>query len=143
MRNNWILFPLLVQMLLALEAYLALGLRKSRAVKDGSVDRQRAKLDENAWPDPVRRVNNNLHNQFESPILFYVLVVVLWQMQAATPWAQAFAWLYVLSRILHTFVHTGRNTVRFRFALFLFSLLMIVALGVLVARHALLEPMGI
>jgi hypothetical protein len=136
MRNHWILFPLLVQMVLALEAYVALGVRRFRAGKSGDIDLKKSKLDASVWPDAVRSVNNNLQNQFESPVLFYTLVVVLWQMQAASAWAQAFAWLYVLSRILHTYVHTGRNQVRWRFLLFMFSLVMIASLGVLVGWNA-------
>lgn len=30
-------------------------------------------LSNDQWPDDVRKVSNNMHNQFESPILFYVL----------------------------------------------------------------------
>ena len=30
-------------------------------------------LSNEAWPDDLKKVANNMHNQFETPVLFYVL----------------------------------------------------------------------
>ncbi len=35
-------------------------------------------LDNDAWPDEVRKVSNNIRKQFQVPVLFYVLVLALY-----------------------------------------------------------------
>jgi hypothetical protein len=136
MRNNWILFPVLVQIILTVEAYLALAWMRYRAMKARAVNARRAAVDSEVWPDRIRLVNNNIRNQFEAPVLFYVLAIVLWQMNAAGVWAQALAWLFVLSRIVHAYVHTGKNNVPTRFFAFLFGLIVVAGMVVLVLIEA-------
>ncbi len=136
MRNNWILLPIVLQIVLALEAYIALAWTKGKAVRTQDVDLKRAALDDSAWPDNVRRINNNIRNQFEVPVLFYVLALMLWQMNAAGALAQTLAWLFVISRVIHSFVHTGSNRVPMRRNVFIFGLLVLVAMAVLVLIEA-------
>ncbi len=136
MRNNWILLPIVLQIVLALEAYIALAWTKGKAVKHKAVDLHRAALDESAWPDAVRKINNNIRNQFEVPVLFYVLALILWQMNAAGALAQTLAWLFVISRVAHAFIHTGSNRVPMRRNVFTFGLLVLIAMGVLVLIEA-------
>lgn len=132
MDNNWILLPLVLQIVLATETYLALALTRARALKAHAVDARASKLDDTVWPDRIRAINNNVKNQFEVPVMFYALVIILWQLGAAGPLAQTLAWLFVLSRIVHTLIHTGKNNVNLRFAAFAFGLLMVLGLAVLV-----------
>ena len=142
MRNNWILLPIVLQIVLALEAYIALAWSKGKAVKSSSVDLKRAALDDAAWPDNVRKINNNIRNQFEVPVLFYVLALMLWQMNAAGALAQTLAWLFAISRVLHSFVHTGSNRVPLRRNVFIFGILVLVAMAVLVLIEAFMPGLG-
>jgi hypothetical protein len=140
MNNNAILLPVVLQIVLAVETYLSLGWTRARAMKARAVDAHAAKLDDTVWPDRVRAINNNVKNQFEVPVMFYVLAVILWQMGAAGPLAQTFAWLFVASRVVHTMIHTGRNNVTWRFAAFSFGLVMVLAMAVLVLLAAFRSP---
>ncbi len=132
MNNNGILLPIVLQIVLAVETYLALGWARSKALKAHEVDAKAVRLDDSAWPDRVRAINNNVKNQFEVPVMFYVLAIILWQMGAAGALAQTMAWLFVASRVVHTLIHTGRNKVMWRFSAFMFGLLMVLGLAVLV-----------
>ncbi len=132
MNNNGILLPIVLQIVLATETYLALGWTRSRAMKARAVDTRAARLDDSAWPDRIRAINNNVKNQFEVPVMFYVVAIILWQLGAAGPLAQTFAWLFVASRVVHTLIHTGRNNATWRFAAFAFGLAMVLGLAVLV-----------
>src|SRR5262245_62516596 len=107
MKQDLIFVPVLLQVLITLYAYVRLGSEKSKALSAGLVDQDRRALHEDAWPDSVIKINNNIRNQFELPVLFYVLVTVIWALNAAGTIAQAAAWLFALSRVAHLVVHTG------------------------------------
>jgi hypothetical protein len=126
--NTYIFLPLLLQVLLTVAVYLALSVAKSRAVEQGLVDPQRRALHEDAWPESVQKINNNIRNQFEVPVLFYVLVITLYLLDAAGVLAQALAWLFVGSRMLHAYIHTGENYVPARRAVFMFGCVVVLAM---------------
>ena len=134
MADTAILWPLLIQILLTLAAYIALAMEKKRAVKNGEVDESRRGLYDDAWPERVLKINNNIRNQFELPVLFYVLVLLSWQLHATGTFALVVAWLFALSRILHAYIHTGSNYVPLRRNVFLFGCLMVLLLSINVSR---------
>lgn len=63
---------------------------------------------------PVSAAADNLMNLFELPVLFYVLIVLLHQRGAGEAWAVA-AWLYVILRAVHSYIHCTYNKVMHRF----------------------------
>lgn len=128
MNSSHILWPVLAQIFLTLVLYIVLGLRKARALKAGAVNRRLAALDNRAWPEDVIKVSNNIANQFETPILFYVLCLVIYALNAAGTVVVALAWLFVLSRYAHAYVHIGSNYVPMRLRLFLFSCVVLLAM---------------
>jgi hypothetical protein len=128
MRDELILLPLLLNMLIAVVLYLALAIAKVRALNHGEVDLQRRALHADAWPEGVQQINNCLRNQFELPMLFYVLGILLWQLGEAGVAAQSLAWLFVLSRIGHARVHTGSNHVPTRRRFFMSGCVIVLAM---------------
>lgn len=126
--DTYIFLPLLLQVFLTVAVYLALSAAKSRALKQGLVDPERRALHEDAWPESVQKINNNIRNQFEVPVLFYVLVITLYLLDAAGLLAQALAWLFVGSRMLHAYIHTGSNVVPTRRAAFMFGCVVVMAM---------------
>jgi len=101
MNRDPIFAPVLVQVLLTLVVYVQLIRAKIRAMKAGRVDMARRALHDDAWPESVMKINNNIRNQFEVPVLFYVLALTLWALHAVHWAALAAAWLFVASRIVH------------------------------------------
>ncbi len=119
MSSNHIFWPVLAQVLLTLVMFIFLGARKAKAIKAGKVNREQAALDNRVWPEYVVKVSNNIANQFEVPILFYILCVVLYSINAAGTVAIVLAWLFVASRYAHAWVHVGSNYVPVRMRLFM------------------------
>ena len=111
MTRDWIFVPVIVQVLMTLLVYVRLIKVKVREMRAGKVDMARRGLHEDAWPESVLQINNNIRNQFELPVLFYVMCVVLWQLDAVTPLALAIATAFVLSRIVHALIHLRSNYV--------------------------------
>jgi hypothetical protein len=97
------------------------------------IDRQQAALDNKAWPEDVVKVSNNIANQFETPVLFYVLCLVIYSLDAAGVVGTVLAWLFVLSRCAHAYVHVGSNVVPMRLRFFLFGCAVLLAMLILVA----------
>ncbi len=123
--------PVLAQVGLTIVVYIALAVAKARAIKAGPVDRARAALHDDAWPESVLRINNNIRNQFEVPVLFYVVCFVLVAVNATGALVQVLAWLFVASRAAHAWIHTRSNYVPARRRFFMAGVVILVILWVL------------
>ena len=128
MENNLIFVPVALQVALTLWLYIALAVAKSKAVKHGEVDEERRALHDDAWPDSVLKINNNIRNQFEVPVLFYVLIGALWSIGAINPYIHIAAWVFVISRVVHAVVHTGSNYVPLRRRVFMLGSFVLIGL---------------
>ncbi len=128
MSSNHIFWPVLAQVLLTLVMFIILGARKAKAIKAGKVNREQAALDNRVWPEYVVKVSNNIANQFEVPMLFYILCVVLFSINAAGTVAIVLAWLFVASRYAHAWVHVGSNYVPVRMPLFMVGCLVLLSM---------------
>lgn len=128
MNSYQIIWPVLAQVFLTLALFIILGVRKIKALKSGGVDRGKAALNNREWPVDVIKVSNNIANQFEAPILFYVLCLVLYSMNVVSVAAVVLAWLFTLSRCAHAYVHIHSNHVPMRFRLFMVGCLILIAI---------------
>ena len=140
MQASLILWPVLAQVFLTLLMFLLLAARKAKAVKAGLVDRQKVALNNKAWPDNVVQVSNNITNQFEVPVLFYVLALLLFSIDAVGVIALALSWVFVISRYIHGYIHTHSNYVPMRLRAYLIGSLAVMALFV-IAVIALLQAL--
>lgn len=134
MSNSSVFWPVLAQVFLTLVMFILMGVRKARAVKAGQVDRQATALDNRQWPEDVVKVSNNIANQFEVPVLFYVLCLVLYSLNAVGVVALVLAWLFALSRYAHAVAHVGANYVPVRMRLFLVGLVAVLGLFIMTVR---------
>jgi hypothetical protein len=133
MENNYIFAPVIVQVALTFWLYIYLAIAKSRALKSGEVDEARRALHDDAWPDSVLQINNCIRNQFEVPILFYILIVILWSIGSINIFVHVSAWAFVFSRIVHAIIHTGSNFVPLRRKLFMAGCFILIGLMVFAA----------
>ena len=118
MQRNLIFWPVLVLVLMTLLIYVRLIKVKVREIRAGRVDMARRALHEDAWPESVLQVNNSIRNQFELPVLFYVLCAVFWAVDGVNVLVLAAAWLFALSRIAHAWIHLTSNWIPPRRRLF-------------------------
>ena len=64
-------------------------------------------------------MRNNLANQFELPVLFYPLTIALYVTDGVTTFTVTLAWLFVISRYIHAWIHITSNRIRFRRPMFI------------------------
>jgi hypothetical protein len=142
MNRDLVLLPLLLQAFTTLIAYLQLRLRRDKASAAGLVNEQRRALHDDAWPEHVLQINNNIRNQFELPTLFYVLSLVLWCIDFVGPFVLGVATLFSLSRMVHLYIHTGSNYVPHRRRAFTFGLGMVTIMFFVAATGVLSKVLG-
>lgn len=123
-----IFWPVLAQIALTLAMYIVLARRKAGAVKSRAVNMREAALDNRAWPESVVKVSNNLANQFESPVLFYALCLMLHAIDGVSLPALLLAWLYVALRVVHAGIHIGSNQLSRRMPVFVLGTGVLLAL---------------
>lgn len=128
MNSNLIFLPVLTQIALTIVAFMLLGVRKAKAIKKDHVDMTKTALDNDAWPDYVLQVSNNMRNQFQVPVLFYVLCFVFYSINAVTTTVLYLAWAFVISRIIHAYIHMSSNYVPARFRVFAIGFVIIVVM---------------
>ncbi|WP_250658234.1 MAPEG family protein [Alkalimarinus coralli] len=120
-----ILYPVLAHVLLVVLLYIPLVIRKAQAVKSKAVDLKVTALNNQAWTEDVIKVSNNIANQFETPILFYVLCIIAVLTSTVDMLGVVLAWSYVALRYIHSYIHTHSNYVPYRMRVFALSLLIL------------------
>lgn len=113
-----LVLAMLAQIAWTFAVMLRAGRVRFAAIKAGRVGKAAA-LDPRAWPDDVLKHGNNMNNQFETPTLFYALVLLALVLGFADGVLAVLAWVFVASRVVHTIIHTGSNVVSRRFRAFL------------------------
>ncbi len=73
---------------------------------------------------------DNFKNLFEVPVLFYALAGIALGLSHVPGWLVAGAWLFVVLRVAHTFIHCTYNKVMHRFPVFMLGFAVVVALWV-------------
>jgi hypothetical protein len=130
-----VIYPVLAQVLLTLVLMLWTGQVRIRALRERTVRMREIALAGEAWPDSVKKVSNNMHNQFETPLLFYVLCGVATYVGATGIVMILLAWAYVASRLAHTAIHVTSNYVPHRFFAFTAGLAILVLMWLVVAAR--------
>jgi hypothetical protein len=131
-----LVYPVMAQVLLALVVMVLVGQRRVKAIRRRRVRFRDVALDREAWPDDVRVVGHNLENQFETPVLFYVLCGAATYVGATGVAMTALAWIYVILRVIHAAVHISVNDVR-RAVAFALSLIVLILMWIGVALRLL------
>ena len=79
---------------------------------------------------PVEMPANNLANLFEMPVLYFALVPLLILTAQASFIQVTLAWLFVLARVIHSFIHIGPKKVQWRFFAYLVSTALLMAMWI-------------
>ncbi|QUI61138.1 hypothetical protein GSF04_00950 [Pseudoalteromonas sp. A22] len=115
-----LLAALFLQTLLTLVIMVIMGKRRFKAAREKQIqfDQFKTMALDNA-PEEVILASRNFTNQFEIPVLFFVVSLAALAMKLVTLWFSIFALLFVINRIAHAYVHIGSNHIRTRFRLYL------------------------
>jgi hypothetical protein len=126
-----ILWPMLAQIGWVFMLYAWLTVARLRAVSRGEVEFACFVLGREE-PIEIARITRNLANQFELPVIFYALVVLLVALGRVTTIDLIAAWVFFAGRVVHTLVQTLTDNVLLRGQVFMINFLALVVL----AAHA-------
>jgi len=103
-----------------------------KSVKSKSVDPRAYKLmDANHYPELVIKTTRNFNNQFEVPLLFYIGCLAYLVLDITSTLALYLAWVFVILRVVHSFIHITYNHLLHRIAVFWLSFFVVFTLWVI------------
>ena len=130
-----VLLPLFVEVILTFVLLLWLGVLRRNDISGGATRLSQIGLREPNWPAPTLQVAYSFSNQFELPVLFYVLTILEIITRHADLVFLVLAWVFVLTRLMHAFVYTSSNIVPQRGAWYAFgAVALMVAWGIFMVR---------
>jgi hypothetical protein len=109
-----VLLPLFVEVVLTFALLIQTAILRRGGVASGVVDPARIALGEPNWPPRTMQFGNAFNNQFQLPMLFYVLTILVIVTRHADLLFVILAWLFVVFRIWHAAIHTTTNVVMLR-----------------------------
>jgi hypothetical protein len=109
-----ILAPLFVQVLLTFVIGFWMAGLRTGALARREINPRDIDLRQPNWPPRATQVGNSYQNQFELPVLFYVLTILGIITKHADFLFVVLAWMFVLSRVIHALIHVTGNDLRAR-----------------------------
>ena len=109
-----VLLPLFVEVILTFVLMLQMGALRRADYSSGAVKADDIALREPRWPQRTTQAANAFSNQFELPVLFYVLTILAWDTRHAGIVFVVLAWVFVICRVLQAYIHVTSNVVRYR-----------------------------
>lgn len=115
------IWPVIAHVALVFSLYILLSTRRMRAVREGRARPEQFR-ENREEPAESLVVKNAIANQFELPVLFYAVSILLHLVDADNPATVAGGWLFVALRCAHAYVHVTSNRLRYRRPLFIAGL---------------------
>jgi hypothetical protein len=114
MSIQFVLLPLFVEVLLTFAVMFGMMYLRTSTLQRGETRFADVALREPNWPVRATQYANAFANEFELPLLFYVLTVLEIIMRHAGLLFVLLAWIFVVTRVLRAGVHVTSNNVRVR-----------------------------
>ena len=109
-----VLLPVFVLVGLAFALLLWMASARSRAVIGRQVALKDIALRQPNWPERIAQIGNCFSNQFELPVLFYILIALALPLRKADLVIVLLSWVFVITRFAHAGIFVTSNNVRQR-----------------------------
>jgi len=111
MSVQMVLLPVLVQIGLTFALLVWTASSRSRAIRNREVKFADIALREPNWPTRTSQLGNCFSNQFEIPLMFYVLIALALPLRHADLFIVLMSWVFVVTRFLHAGIFVTSNNV--------------------------------
>jgi hypothetical protein len=136
------LMPVFAQVALTFVLLFWMQILRLKAIRKGQVPAHTVALREPNWPARVTQIGNAYHNQLETPLLFYVLILLAIITETADSILFVLSWLFVGSRFLHAYIHLTSNRIPARAAVFLVGAIGLALMWIIVAARLTIASTG-
>lgn len=127
-----LLYPLFAQVLLSFIVLYTMGRQRVEELKRNKINPQAVDRRQHSLEifKSSAAASDNFQNQFETPVLFYLAILVSMSLMIQDGIIVLLAWGYVSLRYVHCFIHLSYNRVMHRFIVFILSTVMLFSLWV-------------
>ena len=125
------LLPLFAEVLLTFVLMFGMMYNRTSSLQRGVTQFTDIALREPNWPKRAQQFAYSFSNQFELPLLFYVLTVLAIITRHADLVFVVLAWIFVVFRILQAWIHVTTNNVKYRGAYYGSGALVLVVMWVM------------
>jgi hypothetical protein len=133
-----ILLPLLAQVVLTFALLWLTGSSRVASVRRGETKVRDIALGQLNWPEHITKIGNSYNNQFQLPVLFYVVVILAYVLRTADLLLVVLSWLFLATRLGHAYIHVTSNHVGWRFNAFAAGFAVLVVMWIIVAMRILI-----
>lgn len=138
--TQWaILYPVFVQAALTFGLLFTTGISRVRAIERRDVRVKDIALGQDNWPERITKIGNSYNNQLQTPVLFYIVIVLALMTSKVSGLFIIMAWGFVALRLAHAYVHVTSNDVPKRFMIFLAGLVVLVLMWLIFVLRLLTE----
>lgn len=137
MSVQMVLLPVFALVGLTFILLFAMAGARTRSLTSGEVSFKDIALGQN-WPDSAAQVGNSFNNQFQLPLLFYVLVAIVLPLRHADLVFVLLSWVFVVTRFAHAGIFITTNNVRYRSLAWFAGVLVLLAMWIYFALRLLL-----
>lgn len=125
------LYPMFAMVVLTVAIGCITVTTRFRSVRNGTVRASYYQLMAgDDVPRFVQQTTRNFNNQFEVPVLFYVVCSLYVSLGINSPLALGLAWGFVICRCVHSYIHLSYNHILHRLTAFWLAILCVLALWV-------------
>jgi hypothetical protein len=133
-----VLLPLFVQIGLTFALLLGMATARTRALSSRETNPKDIALGQPNWPTRATQVGNCFSNQFEVPVLFYILIALALPLRHADLVIVLLSWVFVVTRFAHAGIFVTSNNVRQRSLAWFAGVLVLFAMWLYFALKTLL-----
>jgi hypothetical protein len=109
-----VLLPVFVLIGLTFALLLGMATMRTRALAGGETRMKDVALGEPNWPTRAAQIGNCFSNQFEIPVLFYILIAIALPLHRADLVIVLLSWVFVVTRFVHAGIFVTSNDLRQR-----------------------------
>jgi hypothetical protein len=106
-----VLLPVFVLIGLAFALLMGMAVARTRSLRSGETRFEDIALREPNWSMRATQIANCFSNQFEVPVLFYVLIALALPLRHADLVIVVLSWVFVLTRFVHAGIFVTSNNV--------------------------------
>ncbi|MDB5603289.1 MAG: hypothetical protein JWP25_189 [Bradyrhizobium sp.] len=114
MSVQMVLLPVFVLVGLTFALLLGMATTRTRSLTSGKTRLRDIALGQQNWPTRATQIGNCFSNQFELPLLFYILIALALPIRHADLVIVLLSWVFVVTRFAHAGIFITSNNVQQR-----------------------------
>jgi hypothetical protein len=138
MSVQMVLLPVFVLVGLAFFLLLWMAQARTQALRGRQTRLNDIALGQSNWPERVTQIGNCFSNQFEVPVLFYVLIALALPLRHTDLFIVLMSWVFVATRFIHAGIFVTTNNVQQRGLAWFAGVLVLLAMWIYFALRMLL-----